>query len=212
MNGPAVYPVFYHGPVNLYARLIREEEIIFEQYDHYTKQTYRNRCRIVGPNGVLTLSVPVKRKKGAPTCMKDIRLDYDTPWPRVHWRTLEASYASSPYFEFIRDELAPFYEARFDFLLDLNIRLTEWTLGWLGLFPDLKLSSGFTDITDNDPREIIHPKKREHIHDPAFTPVPYTQVFSDRLGFQANMSILDLLFNEGGSAPSVLKKSLRTGV
>ncbi len=211
MNGPAVYPVLYHGPVNYYARLIREEEIIFEQYDHYTKQTYRNRCRIVGPNGVLTLSVPVKRKKGTATFMKDIRLDYDTPWHRVHWKTFEASYASSPYYEFIRDELAPFYEKRFDFLLDLNIRLAEWTLGWLGVSPALKLSSEFSDITDDDPREIIHPKKREHLHDHAFRPVPYPQVFSDRMDFQANMSILDLLFNEGGSAPFILKRSLKPG-
>ncbi len=206
-----VYPVLYQGPVNYFARLIREKVILLEQFDHYSKQTYRNRCHIVGPNGVLTLSIPVKRNRGAKTYMKDVRLDYDTSWHTAHWRTLVASYASSPFFEYFRDDLAPFYRRKFGFLLDLNLRLMELTLGWLEVSPSIRLSTHFTvPSAKPDPRDFIHPKKKEQIHDPGFNPYPYPQVFMDRMGFQPNMSILDLLFNEGNSAMTVLKRSLET--
>lgn len=205
-----IFPALYNGPVQYFARLVREEEIILEQFDSYTKQTYRNRCRIVGPNGTLTLSIPVKRIKGTKTLFKDVRVDYDTPWNRIHWKSLVAAYASSPFFEFFEDELLSFYEEKFGFLVDLNARLLDKTMELMGISVSIKLSEKFVALCGKeDPRHFIHPKLNILEADPLFTPCPYHQVFEEKLGFQPNLSILDLLFNEGPDSLIVLKKSLK---
>ena len=206
-----VFPALYNGPVNYYARLVRQKEIVLEQYDSYTKQTYRNRCLIMGANGVIPLSIPVKRKSGIKTQMRDIRIDYDSNWNKIHWRSLVASYASSPFFEILADEISPLYQQSFEFLLDLNLHLLEQTIGILGLNIPISCSKAFTPISsEDDPRHFIHPKKEQAVADPGFLPGEYHQVFSDRLGFRSNLSILDLLFNEGPDALSYLQGSLKT--
>jgi len=166
---------------------------------------------ILGPNGVVTLSIPVRRKHGVKTQMRDIRIDYDSYWNRIHWRGLVAAYASSPFFEYLTDEISPLYQQKFTFLLDLNLQLTEVTLGILGLNIPVILSKGFTPVLpDGDPRFIIDPKKEEAVADPGFLSMEYRQVFSDRLGFQPNLSILDLIFNEGPrDARSYLQRCLK---
>ena len=206
-----VFPALYNGPLNYYALLVRQKEIVLEQYDSYTKQTYRNRCMIMGPNGVIPLSIPVKRKRGVKTQLRDIRIDYDSNWNKIHWRSLVASYASSPFFEFLADELSPLYQKRFEFLLDLNFELLVQTLEILGLIIPVNLSEHFTPIsTEHDPRHFIHPKKEQAVADPGFLPQEYHQVFSDRLGFRSNLSILDLIFNEGPDALAYLQRCLKT--
>ncbi len=206
-----VFPALYNGPLNYYARLVGQKEIVLEQYDSYTKQTYRNRCMIMGPNGVIPLSIPVKRKRGVKTQLRDIRIDYDSNWNKIHWRSLVAAYASSPFFEYLADEISPFYQKRFEFLLDLNFELLVQTLEILGLILPVSLSELFTPITsEHDPRQFIHPKKEQAAADPGFLPQEYHQVFSDRLGFRSNLSILDLIFNEGPDALSYLQRCLKT--
>jgi len=206
-----VFPALYNGPINYYARLVHQKEIVLEQYDSYSKQSYRNRCLIMGPNGVISLSIPVIKLHGSKTHLKDVRIDYDSHWNKIHWKSLVASYASSPFFEYLADELSPFYEQRFDFLMDLNQHLINYTLHQLGLEIPVKPSDSFTEVlTDQDPRHFIHPKKDQAVADPGFKPEAYHQVFSDRLGFQPNLSILDLIFNVGPEALSYLHRSLKT--
>jgi hypothetical protein len=206
-----IFPALYNGPVNYYARLIRQPEILLEQHDSYSKQTYRNRCLILGPNGVITLTIPVKRKRGMKNAVRDIRIDYDTSWNKIHWRGLIASYASSPYFEYLADEIHPIYEHRHTFLIDLNRLLVEHTLGLMGLKIPLRLTEAFEPIvSETDPRHFIHPKTDQAVADPGFVPVNYHQVFSDRLGFQTNLSILDLIFNMGPETLSYLRRCLKT--
>jgi len=165
----------------------------------------------MGANGVMALSIPVKKERGKKNYFRDIRIDYDTSWRKIHWRSLVASYATSPFFEYIADEIFPFYEKSYDFLIDLNYQLLEYTLGFLGLHTELKYSEAFTPlISKQDPRHFIHPKKNQAVVDPGFLPLEYHQVFSDRLGFRANLSILDLIFNEGPNALSYLHRCLRT--
>ncbi len=206
-----VFPALYNAPINYYARLSEQSAVVLEQYDSYTRQTYRNRCRIMGPNGLITLSIPVIKEQGSKTLMKDVRIDYDSHWNRIHWKSLVASYASSPFFEYFRDEFAPFYERKFTRLIDLNHRLMEHTLNLLGLKLPVRLSESFTRITsERDPRHYIHPKKNQAVADPGFQPQAYRQVFADRFGFRSNLSILDLLFNLGPEALSYLQGSLKT--
>ncbi|PID92068.1 MAG: hypothetical protein CSA96_05125 [Bacteroidetes bacterium] len=206
----SVYPSLYLGPLNYYARLLGEDHILIEHFDHYSKQSYRNRCRILGPNGAIDLSIPVLRKHGSKTLMKDVGIDYNQPWNRIHWKSLEAAYASSPYFEYIVDELAPLYEKHFRFLVDLNCVLLELSLNAMNLRISYSGTEAFTPIKgSNDPREFIHPKKNLAQADPAFLPQNYHQVFSDRHGFQQNLSIIDLICNTGPEASSILKQSIR---
>ena len=206
-----IYPALYNGPVQYFARLVREEEIILEQYDSYIKQTYRNRCSIMGPNGLLTLSIPVKSIRGTKNLFKDVRVDYDTAWNKIHWKSLVASYAASPFFEYFRDDLLPFYDKKFEFLVDLNAALLYKTLQMMGLDIPIDLSNDFMDMKgDNDPRHFIHPKLDSRMADPGFTPQVYHQVFEEKHGFLPNLSILDLMFNEGPTSLLVLKNSLRT--
>ena len=206
-----ILPALYNGPLNYFARLVRQQEIVLEQFDSYSKQTYRNRCMIMGPNGVVTLSIPVKRKRMIKTQLRDIRIDYDTNWNRIHWRSLVASYASSPFFDFLAEEIRPLYEKRFEFLIELNLNLIEQTLGLMNLHIPVVLSKEFSPVLSvQDPRHFIHPKMDQAAADPGFHPVEYHQVFADRLGFRANLSILDLIFNEGPDALSYLQRSLKT--
>ena len=205
-----IYPAFYNGPVQYFARLVSEEEIILEQFDSYTKQTYRNRCRIIGSNGLLTLSIPVKRARGTKNLFKDIKVDYDTPWNKIHWKSLVAAYASSPFFEFLKDELLPFYEKRFGFLIDLNAGLLDKTLEMMGMRIPIRMSEKFEALSgEDDPRHFIHPKLNTLVADPHFVPHPYHQVFKEKHGFQDNLSILDLLFNEGPGSLQILRNSLK---
>lgn len=205
-----IFPALYNGPVQYFARLVREEEIFLEQYDSYIKQSYRNRCKIIGANGLLTLSIPVKRIRGSKSLFKEVRVDYDTPWNLIHWKSLVAAYAASPFFEFYMDDLFPFYEKRFGFLVDLNAGLMEKTLEIMGLDIPISLSENFKAIAGmDDPRYFIHPKLDLRKADPQFSPLAYHQVFEERHGFKPNLSILDLLFNEGPASHSILLNSLR---
>lgn len=206
-----VFPALYNGPINYYARLLRQQEVMLEQHDSYSKQSYRNRCLVMGPNGVIALSIPVIKRQGSKTRMKDVRIDYDSHWNRIHWKSLVAAYASSPFFEYLSDDLSPFYERRFTFLIDLNHGLMDVALVQLGMEMPVSRSDSFAPITsEQDPRHFIHPKRNLAEADPGFQPERYHQVFSDRHGFQSNLSILDLLFNLGPEAGNYLQGSLKT--
>ena len=165
----------------------------------------------MGPNGIIALSIPVIRKRGVKTLLRDIRIDYDSNWNKIHWRSLVASYASSPFFEYVADEISPFYQRNYEFLIDLNQQLMEGTLGFLNANIQVIRSDAFTPVrSEEDPRHFIHPKKDQAVADPGFLPKEYQQVFSDRLGFQPNLSILDVIFNLGPEALSYLHACLKT--
>ncbi len=207
--GTHIYPCLYHGPILYYAMISKEKRVIIEQHDHYTKQTYRNRCRIAGANGIINLTIPVKKIHGEKASMKDAQIDYDKPWQKEHWRGIRDSYRAAPYFEFIQDEFLSLYRRRYKFLLDLNMEALQITLDLLQIHTELDLSTHFTPVVhSDDPREGIHPKKPPGEIYPDFYPVRYQQVFEDRMGFISNLSILDLLFNEGSRSSEILKNSI----
>jgi hypothetical protein len=209
VESPPVFPLLHNGPVHYFARLVSHQTIVLEQHDHYIKQTYRNRCRVLGPNGILTLSIPVKRVRGMKNKYRDIRVDYDSHWNRIHWKSMEAGYASSPFFALMADELEPFYHKEYTFLFDLNLDLLNKILELLQVRISLCFSEDFKEITrESDPRQLFHPKIDTIKRDPAFSPVAYHQVFSREPRFHENLSILDLLFNEGPGALTVLRSCL----
>ena len=187
----------YLAPVSYYKQMAGSENVIIEQHDHYLKQTYRNRCRIATSNGVIDLSIPVR--KNEPKCkMKDIRISYSDNWQQIHWRAIESAYNSSPFFEYYRDYFEPFYLTKTEFLIDLNNELQAKILDLIDVSIPITFTDEYkhpADETELDFRDFFHPKKE-------YTGYlkPYYQVFQQKFGFQRDLSMLDLLFNMGNEA------------
>jgi len=201
-------PLTYLGPVHLYSRYYRSETVLIEQNDTYQKQSYRNRCDIYGANGKLSLIVPVKHFRGIRQKVKDVKIDYETDWRRLHSKGIESAYNSSPYFEFYRDTFEPYYKKSFVFLLDLCVRMNDDILNVLGITQKSVLSKEFLFPSDNpgvsDLRQLIHPKKSIELNTD-FRIFEYQQVFSQTHGFIPGLSILDLIFNMGPESGKMLR-------
>lgn len=203
----------YLGSIHYYARLLHHKTVWIEQEEHYEKGTYRNRCHIVMPDGLLRLSIPLEKGKHQRRPMKDIRISYNDNWQKLHWRSLETAYRSSPYFEYYEDDFQPFYTKKYDYLIDFNQKLCTLILGLLEEKISLSFTNSFekkyssTDYTDF--RSFIHPKPNKQQIDPLFTPPTYHQVFENKLPFVPNLSIIDLLFAEGPQTASILRQSIK---
>ena len=206
---PILLSTAYFAPVNYYARVIHHEQVFIEQFEHFNKQTYRNRCVILGANGPVPLVVPVVKGREKKILLKNLKIAYDEDWQRNHWRTLFSAYNSSPFFEFYKDEIYPLFEKRWNYLLDLNLETHAVICDLLETDNSVELTTGFEHVPKNtiNFRENISPKNKAN-KDVAFQPEKYTQVFSERFGFTPNLSILDLLFNEGPNSYNVLKSSI----
>ena len=189
----------YLAPVEYYRQLYQAKQVVIEQHDPYVKQTYRNRCVIASANGLQTLSIPIV-KPDSPKCpTRDIRIAAHGNWQHLHWNAMVSAYNSTPFFEYYADDFCPFYEKTPGYLIDFNEQLREMICSLLDISPLISYSSEYTaDLPPDtqDLRETIHPKKTSALHN--FK--SYYQVFDCKYGFQANLSILDLLFNMGPEA------------
>lgn len=207
-----IVPTTYFGPIYLYSKILNVQEIGVEQYDTYMKQTYRNRCTILGANGMLSLSIPVVKTNGTKTLVKDVHIDYSTRWQSNHWRSICSAYNSSPFFEYYSDEFAPFYEKNFKYLIDFNNRILEMILDLLGMKNKSVYTTNAYQKTIEDAidfRDVITPKKDYLDADPMFILEPYTQTFDEKMEFVPNLSIVDLLCNKGPEALSYLQRTLK---
>jgi hypothetical protein len=199
----AVLPMCYLPPVELFVELNKyKPNVLIEREEHFPKQTYRNRASIYSPDGVLTLTVPVVKGSKNHTIIRDVKISYDFKWQRAHWMGLQTCYRSSAYFEYYEDDFAPFYEKNFEYLFDYNQQLMELLIKLTKIKASLTYTetyeeaySGLTDL-----RNTISPK----IENESFQQKPYFQVFEDRHGFIKNLSIVDLLFNQGPQTLSYL--------
>lgn len=191
----------YFGPIQWYQKLHRYGHCQIECFDHFQKQTYRNRCRIATANGTQVLTVPVERTDGK-CLMRDVRISDHGQWRHLHWNALQSAYGESPFFEFYADDLRPFFERRWTFLFDFNMDIINKVCHLLDIQPSIAPTTDFLpqDAASAlaDYREAIHPK--HPLPDADFEPRPYYQQYAPRHGFQPNLSILDLLFNEGNEA------------
>jgi len=195
----------YLAPVEYYAALANAETVYLERCDYYVKQTYRNRCHIAAANGVMALSIPVEKSSGEKMLTRDVRISDHNDWQLQHWRSIESAYNSTPFFEYYKDDLFPFFEKKWTFLFDYNVEIQAKVLELLDIQPTLKYSKAYQlelDAEIEDLRESIHPKKETGL----YVAKPYYQVFEQRYGFQPNLSIIDLLFNMGNESILTLIK------
>lgn len=191
----AVFPMFYLPPVPYFTKInMYKPVILIEKEEHFPKQTYRNRTNIASPDGVLALTVPVVKGSKNHTKVKDVKISYDFDWQRLHWQSLQTCYRRSAYFEYYEDDLAPFYEKKYEYLFDYNEQLLRFILRAIKLPVELTFTDAYeaSYASLEDLRNIIHPKR-----EPNFDQKIYYQVFEERHGFLKNLSIADLLFNQG---------------
>jgi len=198
----------YFAPIQYYTEVLKADKLYIEQFENFIKQTFRNRFVIMGGNGPIQLIVPVVKGRGRKILIKDLKISYDTDWQRNHWRTIFSAFNSSPFFEYYKDDIQPFFKKRYEFLLDFNLKIHETICELLEIENTAVLTNDFEKVPEGtlNFRESISPKNKV-LSDNRFQPMKYTQVFSDKLGFVPNLSILDLLFNEGPNSFSVLEES-----
>lgn len=206
----AVLSTAYFPPIQYLSKFIAFREVFLEEHENYCKQSYRNRCLVMGANGPLTLSVPVKKENTPKIPIKEARLDYDTPWNRIHWKAIQAAYRNSPFYLYYIDAIAPYFEREHAFLFDFNTEILLTLLKLTGIEhkwkPTVKFERNPSEAMDY--RNSIHPKPSHRQHDPLFGQYPYRQVFSEKIGYIGNLSMLDLLFNEGPNSYSVIAAHL----
>lgn len=196
----------YLGPVQQYCKMIQYPEIFLETQENFLKQTYRNRCIIATANGPLALSIPVVKPDTLKCIIKDMKISDHGNWRKLHWNALVSAYRMSPFFEYYEDDFAPFYEKKYEYLLDFNENLRELICNLIDINPRIILTEEYIPNADDDYREIIRPKHEGE--DSSFHPVPYYQVFREKFGFIPNLSIVDLLFNMGPESAIVLNKCI----
>ena len=204
MNPILIHPCYF-GPIDLYVALAQSETFVLEKQDNYQKQTYRTRQYIYGANGKLLLNIPIKhreQKTDKHQKYKDIRIENAFKWQRLHWKSFEAAYRTSPFFEFYEDEFIGLFENKATFLMDFNLKCMQIVFDCLGLDFDFKFTEEFDLNPKNfeDQRYLVN-SKRKTMADLD----PYIQVFESKYSYISNLSVLDLLFNKGPSALDYLK-------
>ena len=200
MTDKTIFPLFYFGPVSYYSELIHQQDFVFEINENFRKQTYRNRCYIQGANSKLRLAIPIEHDGSRK--MRDIKISDSENWRKEHLKSLISAYKSSPYFEFYEDDLIPVFEKSEQFLIDFNLKTNEFINQKLKLNINIELTDSYSEKTaGTDYRNQFNSKE---IPNPELFPV-YTQVFSERFDFMPDLSILDLLFNEGPKSVEYLK-------
>ena len=203
MKKVLLHPMYF-GSIAQYIAIAQADEVVFENEDNYQKQTYRNRTYIYGANGKLLLTIPIKHTgKAGRQLYKDVRIENDFSWQTLHWKSLETAYRTSPFFEYYEDEFAPLFEKRKEFLLDFNYECFQALQDCLQLDTSFSKTSKYQEQPEDsiDLRNLVVAKK-EKSHDLQ----SYIQVFNEKHGFISNLSILDLLFNEGTNALSYLEQ------
>lgn len=125
--------------------------------------------------------------------MKDIEISYSENWQHLHWKSIKNAYQSSPYFEFYEDHLKQIFDSEEKSLIKFNLRALEIILKLLKTEKAYSLNDEYA----RNPAEINYREKFSAKQPSEFEMEEYYQTFSDKLGFLADLSILDLLSNKG---------------
>ena len=187
----------YLPSIRYMAWMAAQNEVAFVKTNNYQKQTYRKRTEIYGPNGKLKLTIPILHKKNQKHQLdSEVEIFQESSWQKNHWKSLESSYRSSPFFEFYEDDLYPFFHQRQRRLMDLNISLIKKIFSLIDIEIVIKNTKEIYEF-----RELLDAKKNSVYK----TPI-YNQVFNSKHGYINNLSILDLIFNLGPDSNFYLKK------
>ena len=201
MKDILLYPTYIPSIVQMVA-VVQAEKVIFEIEDNYQKQTYRNRAYIAHSNGRLLLNIPIKHsKEGLRQKTKEIAIENSFPWQEEHWKSIQTAYRTSPFFEYYEDDLLGVFQGTATHLLAYNQQIFELFYELLGIeTPYTSTSEYLKNAPQQDLRYLAIAKK-----EPEYSLAPYTQVLEAHHGFLPNLSVLDLLCNEGPNALTYLE-------
>jgi hypothetical protein len=191
----------YFPNIAHFVAMVNADAVYFEVCDNYQKQSFRNRTEIYGANGKLALTVPVSYTQKNRQLYKDVKIANENNWQLLHLKSLQSAYSMSPFFEFYIDDLMPLFETKYDYILDFNLQCFETLKKSLQLDISTYQTQVFEKVAEGkkDYRVLVHRNSEitstEH----------YTQVFTEKHGFIPNLSILDLIFNEGPNTELYLK-------
>lgn len=198
----------YFGSVNYYKNLFLYTNNTIELFDNYQKMSFRNRCTLAGSNGLVDLSIPIVGGRNKRQLMCEVKIDYTQPWQQQHIKTIKSCYGKSPFFEYFIMDIEKMLKWQYNFLIDLNNDILNWTKKIVKLNNSISFTSSYihenslVDIVDN--RNLFMPKNFQAQKDIT----KYTQVFEAKIGFQPNLSILDMLFCEGPATKNLLKSNI----
>lgn len=191
-----------------YIRAVSQnKEITIEQWENFPKQSFRNRCIILAANGTAPLSIPII-KGNSKHYLRDTKISYSEHWQSQHWHAIVSAYNSSPFFEYFKDEIEPFYHKHYDYLIDFNNELNTLIFSILNIKTKINFTQNYIEAENpqyTDLRNVIHPKKSQTPHLYYYDETPYPQVFDYKFGFTPNLSIIDMIFNIGSDAIELLK-------
>lgn len=200
----AVLPLSYLPSIDQYCYMVQLGNIAFEIFETYPKQTCRNRTTILTANGLLRLTIPVIKTFGNRTRTLEVKIDNSTKWNKIHWKAINSAYNKSPFFLYYKDEIEILYNEPDELLIDFNIRLINQISKLIKIKPVINYTKEFLKEYKSIP-DLRNSNKAIHYFDHQLE--NYTQVFSDRYSFEPNLSILDLLFNEGPNALKYLRNA-----
>lgn len=198
----------YWPNLHYFFYVLHAESVFIEKYEHYQKQSFRNRTQILSANGILNLSIPVINNNKQ--LITDIEICYKENWQKNHWRAITSAYKNSPYFEFFEEDIKPFYSVQHKNLFEYNFLQLQLILKLLKKSKPIYFSDFYKIKIENqlDFRNLIHPKinieSDESIANTINT--SYYQTFSSKFDFTPNLSILDILFNTGLETIKILEK------
>ncbi|OCK52100.1 hypothetical protein BA768_14340 [Chryseobacterium sp. CBo1] len=193
-------PVFYLPSISWFSEFLNaENEVTFEQFENFPKQTYRNRANIYGANGKLSLIIPINHNGNR--VYKDIEISYRENWQNLHWKSIKTAYQSSPYFEFYEDKLKKIFETKEKSLLDFNIKSIKIILDILKTEKAYSLNEEYI----KNPEQINFRERFSAKTLTEYEMTEYYQTFSDKMGFLADLSILDLICNKGPESLTYIK-------
>ncbi|HNX06488.1 MAG TPA: WbqC family protein [Bacteroidales bacterium] len=203
-----IFSTAYLPPISFFVYAFHADELCIEACENFIKQTYRNRCYIYSANGKLGLSIPLDHCRRPQLPLKDVKINYATPWHHIHWRAITAAYNKSAYFLYYRDDFEKFFVQKYDWLIDFNHEILAVCLKQLRLSKKITYTEKFHNAyATGDLRAKINPR-----NEPEFILAPYTQVFDVKSGFISNLSIIDLLFNCGPDSLEYLEHTSTTKI
>lgn len=195
-----VFPATYFGSIAYFKEFAQHDSITLEAKEHFPKQSYRNRCDILGANGMLSLSIPVERPNGSKTSMDEILIPNAENWRARHWRSIKSAYQSAPFFDYYGMEVEELVMDSESNLLRFNTKIIERIVSWLDLEIEIDHTSEFFPPIENDPRDLLGRKGTSS----DFERAPYIQVFPSKEGYKSTISILDPIMCIGPLARNLI--------
>jgi hypothetical protein len=193
----------YFGCIEYYFSLYKFSNIKIEQFETWQKMSFRNRCVILGANGLINLTIPLENGRDQKRLIRDVKINNLDTWQKQHWRSIFSSYGKSPFFEYYRDFLETFYAKKYVYLFDMNLDLLFWLQQKLKIEGKIELTASFQKSYAQDYADYRNKWLPNNFQSGPFS-VKYQQVFEEKWGFQPNLSILDYMFNAGPDLKSAL--------